>query len=142
MSWNIEKRHYSDRQATAIFVGCLFVCCGQYSPTWIFDFEKGGTGVDDDCVLRIFFFLFTFFKIWLLSKYNHRSTNKTFKAVFSNTTLFFVLFIFDVSCGLYSPTWIFDFEKSCVGVEVIIVCSVFFSLLYKLQFLYFFASKC
>ena len=43
------------------------------------------------------------------------------------------LFFFVVDCGLYSPTWIFDFE-SCVGVEVMIVCSVFFSSFLMLKF--------
>ena len=60
---------------------------------------------DDDCVLRIFFFS----KKNILQVSKRQLTSKRLSCAW----IFFFCFFFLISCGLYSPTWIFDFRKCC-----------------------------
>ena len=84
---------------------------------WLSESEQSS---DDDCVLRIFFFI------------HKNASSKDTHTMFEGRQptphyVFCWLYIF-LFCGLYSPTWIFDFRNLSRAV-MMIVCSVFFSFL-------------
>ena len=91
-----------------------FFSCGLYSPTWIFDFLNLSRAV----MMIVCSVFFLFLKVYI----HHNSTIMTEVKI---NYPFNCDFPFTLSCGLYSPTWIFDFLNLSRAM-MMIVCSIFF----------------
>ena len=102
-------------------VALVSVCCGLYSPTWIFDFWNLSRAVMM-IVCSVFFSLVDFLRNYII--HNITLTQCLAAFILLLVTLYYSCFF----CGLYSPTWIFDF-RSLSRAVMMIVCSVFFSFL-------------
>ena len=105
---------------TGRFMMMLWVFCGLYSPTWIFDFEG---------LRRVVMMIVCseFFSKRSIKSYITNQQNKMYKDTLVRIFLFCFFFFIVALWPVFTDVniWLWD----CVGVEVMmIVCSVFFFL--------------